>query len=221
MMHHPVRRATFLAAGGLALASAARAQSPQSFDPTPPGPDTPQPLPGERVIGRPDAPVSVIEFHSLTCGNCARFHTEVFPRIRAAYIDPGLVRFQMRDFPLDRLALDAAALVHCGGPQRYEALLGALYAGKEAWAHSQDARSWLRRTGMLAGIPGPRIESCWTDRGFTDPILVMRLQGEREFGVNATPSFVINGQLHRGVQDFERFAAVVRPLLPPGAAPRG
>ncbi len=60
-----------------------------------------------------------------------------------------------------------------------------------------------------------------TDRGFTDPILLMRLQGEREFRVDATPSFVINGQVHRGVQSFERFSALVRPLLPAGAVPRG
>jgi lipoprotein signal peptidase len=66
-----------------------RATAPQAFEPTAPGPDTPRPLPGERIIGRADAPVAVIEYHSLTCGNCANFHTMVFPRIRAAFIEPG------------------------------------------------------------------------------------------------------------------------------------
>lgn len=217
------RRTTLLALSAILAArtAAAQQQGAQQFEVTAPGPDTPRPLPGERIIGRADAPVSVIEFHSLTCGNCAQFHTEHFPRIKAAFIDPGLVRFQMRDFPLDRIALDAAALVHCGGLERYEAMISTLYAAKESWAHSQDPRGWLRRAGMLAGIPGPRIDTCWGDRGFTDPILAMRLQGEREFRVSATPSFIINGQLHRGVQSFERFSALVRPLLPPGAVPRG
>jgi len=199
----------------------AGAQALQALERTPPGPDTPRPLPGKRIIGRADAPVTVIEYHSLTCGYCANFHTTVFPRIRTAFIEPGPVRFVMRDFPLDRVALDAAAMVHCGGPERYEALISMLYTNKESWAHSQDARAWLRRTGTLAGIPAARIDACMTDRGFTDPIAVMRLQGEREFGIAATPSFVINGQVHRGVQSFERFSALVRPLLPPGVAPRG
>lgn len=202
-------------------ASRARSQPTQRWDPTAPGPDTPRPLPGERAIGRADAPVTVIEFHSLTCGNCARFHTEIFPRIKAAYIDPGLVRFLLRDFPLDRVALDAAAMVHCGGPERHEALLATLYSNKEAWAHSSDARAWLRRTGTLAGIPAARIEACWSDRGFTDPIVLSRLEATRDFNVNATPSFVIGGRLYPGVLPFERFAALIRPLLPPGAAPRG
>lgn len=201
--------------------STARSQAAQRWDPTAPGPDTPRPLPGERGIGRANAPVTVIEFHSLTCGNCARFHTEIFPRIKAAYIEPGLVRFLLRDFPLDRVALDAAAMVHCGGPERHEALLTMLYTNKEAWAHSPDARAWLRRTGTLAGIPADRIDACWNDRGFTDPIVLSRLEATRDFNVSATPSFIIGGRLYPGVLPFERFAELVRPLLPTGAAPRG
>lgn len=223
MKHLLPRRTALLGLTVATLAPPAVAQQAGQppFAVTAPGPDTPQPIAGERTIGRADAPVTVIEFHSLTCGNCARFHTEIFPRVRTAFIEPGLVRFVMRDFPLDRVAVDAAALVHCGGPERYEALLSTLYTAKESWAHSQDARTWLRRTGMLAGIPGPRIDACWSDRGFSDPIIASRLQAEQEFGINATPSFVIGGQVHRGVLTFERFSALVRPLLPPNAAPRG
>ncbi len=222
-MSQPTTRRAALAVGLSIPTAAAFAQAPgpQAFEVTAPGPDTPRPLPGERIIGRADAPVAVIEYHSLTCGNCANFHTTIFPRIRTTFIEPGLVKFVMRDFPLDRVALDAAAMVHCGGPERYEALISTLYANKESWAHSSDAHAWLRRVGTLAGIPAARIDACMTDRGFTDPIILMRLQGERESRVDATPSFVINGQLHRGVQSFERFSALVQPLLPPGIAPRG
>jgi protein-disulfide isomerase len=208
-------------AAAIAPAALAQSRAQPAFQVTPPGPDTPRPIPGERTIGRPDAPVAVIEYHSLTCGNCANFHTTVFPRIKAVFIEPGLVRFVLRDFPLDRTALDAAAMVHCAGTDRFEALLSALYTHKETWAHAQDPRAWLRRTGTLAGVPAARIEACWGDRGFTDPILAMRLGGEREFDISATLSFVINGQVHRGVQSFERFSALVQPLLPAGATPRG
>lgn len=212
------RRAALLVLPATLLAGTVTAQQGEV---TAPGPDTPRPLPGERAIGHADAPVTVIEFHSLTCGNCARFHTEIFPRIKAAYVNPGLVRFLLRDFPLDRVALDAAAMVHCAGPERYEVLLSTLYANKESWAHSADAKAWLRRAGMLAGISATRIEACWNDRGFLDPILQSRLQAEREFGVSATPTFAIGGQVHRGMLSFQQFGDLVRPLLPPGAAPRG
>jgi protein-disulfide isomerase len=190
--------------GTLALALPGAAQLP-----------TPQPLPGERMLGRADAPVTVIEFHSLTCGNCARFHTEVLPRIKAEFIDTGLVRMVLRDFPLDRTALDAAAMVHCAGPEKFEPMLGLLYTQKEAWAHAPDARVALRRYAALAGVPAARLEACWADRAFWEPIAQSRLNAEREFGINATPSFIIDGQVHRGVLEFDRFAALVRPLLPP------
>lgn len=62
--------------------------------------------------------MTVVEFHSLTCGNCARFHTEILPRIMREFVEPGLVRIVYRDFPLDRIAPDAAALAHCAGPER-------------------------------------------------------------------------------------------------------
>lgn len=221
MKNASVTRRTALVGAASVVAPAALAQQAAPFTVTPPGPDTPRPLPGERQIGRDDAPVTVIEFHSLTCGNCAAFHTQVFPRIKAEFIEPGLVRFLLRDYPLDRVALDAAAMVHCAGPERYEALLTTLYVNKETWAHAQDPRAWLRRTGALAGVPATRIEACWTDRGFLDPIVASRLEATREFRVEATPTFVIGGQVHRGVIPFERFAALIRPLLPGGAAPRG
>ncbi len=217
------RRTALLGITAAALASPAIAQQAGQppFAVTPPGPDTPRPLPAERMIGRAEAPVEVIEFHSLTCGNCANFHTQHFPRIKAAFVDPGLVRFVLRDYPLDRVALDAAALVHCGGPERFEPLLSTLYQNKESWAHSSDARAWLRRTGTLAGIPAARIEACWSDRGFTDLIVQSRLEATRSFNVEATPTFVIGGRVYPGVLTFERFSQIVRPLLPAGASPRG
>lgn len=177
----------------------------------------PAALPGERAIGRADAPVTVVEFHSLTCGNCARFHNDIFPRIKAEFIEPGLVRFLLRDFPLDRVALEAAAMIHCAGPERFEPLVTLVYAQKENWAHSPDPRAALRRFAALAGVAGERVEACWADPAFLRPILEMRQAAEREHGVNATPSFLINGRLHRGVLSFEQFSALVRPLLPPRA----
>lgn len=177
------------------------------------------PQPAERAIGRADAPVTVIEFHSLTCGNCARFHNDIFPRIKAEFIETGLVRFLLRDFPLDRAALDAAVMVHCAGPDRFAPLLSLVYAQKEDWAHAPEPRAILRRYAGLAALAAPQLDACWSDPAFARAVLQMRLDGEREHGVNATPSFLIGGRLHRGVLTFEQFAALVRPLLPAGRRP--
>ncbi len=176
-------------------------------------------MPGERTIGRVDAPVTVVEFHSLTCGNCARFHNDIFPRIKAEFIETGQVRFLLRDFPLDRAALDAAVMVHCAGPDRFEPLLSLVYAQKENWAHAPEPRAILRRYAGLAGLTAPQLDACWSDPAFARAVLQMRLDGEREHGVNATPSFLVGGRLHRGVLTFEQFAALVRPLLPAGRRP--
>lgn len=205
---NPSRRLALLAT---ALApSAALAQGAPPPVPLPP-------MPGERSIGRADAPVTVVEFHSLTCGNCARFHNDIFPRIKAEFVDTGLVRFVLRDFPLDNVALFAAATVHCAGPERFEAMVSLIYAQKENWAHSSDPRSFLRRYAALAGVGGERLDACWQSQDFLRAIAQSRLEGERDHGINATPSFLINGRVHRGVLTFDQFAALVRPLLPPAA----
>lgn len=196
------RTVTILAATAISPAWTARAQT------------SAPPLPGERSIGSPDAPVTVIEFHSLTCGNCARFHNDIFPRIKAEFVDTGLVRFVLRDFPLDRVALEAAVMIHCAGPERFEPLVSLVYAQKEAWAHSPDPRAALRRYAGLAGLGASALEACWSDPAFARAVVQMRLDAEREHGVSATPSFLIGGRLHRGVLTFEQFAQLVRPLLP-------
>lgn len=202
----PLHRRTALLGASLLLNAPASAQD--------------RPLPGERVIGRADAPVTVVEFHSMTCGNCARFHNDIFPRIKTEFIHPGLVRFILRDFPLDRVALEAAAMVHCAGPERFEPLISLVYQQKEAWAHAPHPRDHLRRFGQLAGVSGAQLDACWADPAFLRAILEMRLTAERDHGVSATPSFLIAGRVHRGVLTFEQFTALVRPLLPAGGRPR-
>jgi protein-disulfide isomerase len=206
------RRLAPLAAAAILVPGATLAQG------APPAPLPP--LPGERVVGRADAPVTVVEFHSLTCGGCARFHTEVFPRIKAEFVDTGLVRFVLRDFPLDGVALLAAAAAHCAGPERLEATLSLLYAQRGNWALAPDPPASLRRLAGLAGVGPEQLDRCWGSPEFLRPIGQSRLDAEREHGVDATPSFLIAGRVHRGLLSFDQFSALVRPLLPPPEARR-
>lgn len=197
-----------MAAGVFGTASLAKAQAPV-------------PKPTERPIGRPDAPVTVVEYHSLTCGNCAGFHRQIFPRIREAFIDPGLVRFVLRDFPLDGVAVEAATLAHCAGPQRYAEVVGTLYRDKERWAHAREPLVYLRQMAPLLGVPADRFEACRSDKAFVGEILRMAFDGRQKHQIRGTPSFVIDGRLHAGILSFERFQEIVRPLLPAIAARDG
>ena len=177
--------------------------------------------PAERSFGRLDAPVTVVEYYSLTCHHCATFHRKVLPQVTRAFVTPGLVHLVYRDSPIDRVTLDATALAHAAGSERHKAMLDVLFASQDRWAHASDPRAELGRFGALAGLTPVQIEACWNDRGFLDAILQMRLDGERLFKVSSTPSFVIADRLHPGSLSFERFSALVGPLLPPGTATSG
>src|SRR5215831_3460001 len=90
------------------------------------------PLP-EMAIGKPDAPVTIIEYSSLSCPHCAAFHKDVFPALKSEYIDSGKVRFVMREFPLNESALGGAVIARCLEPSRYFAFTGLLFAKQEDW----------------------------------------------------------------------------------------
>ena len=131
--------ATSLAAAlGLAvvLAGAVQAQAPVAET--------------EVALGAEDAPITVIEYASLTCPHCAAFHRETFPRLKSDYIDTGRVRYVFRDFPLDQLAFRAAILARCAGPKRYLSFVEVLLSQQESWSGHADPMLALK---LLAG-PG-------------------------------------------------------------------
>ena len=105
-----------------------------------PSPDElmkPGPL-GEAVQGKPDAPITLIEYASMTCSHCANFDTQVYPTLRSKYIDPGKVRYILREFPLDRLAAAGFMLARCAGDDKYFAMVDVLFKMQGQWAFVQD-----------------------------------------------------------------------------------
>ena len=108
--------------------------------------------PGDLALGDPDAPVTVIEFFSLTCPACRRFHMNIYNRLKPDYVDAGKVRFVARDFPLNAPALQAAVLAHCAGRDRYFAFVDVLFQTFDDWAGSGDStrRSWRRSASWAA-----------------------------------------------------------------------
>ena len=169
--------------------------------------------PQEQILGNPDAPVTIIEYASLTCPHCAQFHNEVLPELKERYIVPGKVRLIYRDFPLDQVALAAAALAHCAGPDRYFSMLDVLFETQSNWARADDPITALKRLGKLGGLTEQEMQACLTDEALTDGILQTRLEGQNEYDIGSTPTFVIDGKTYSGSRDVEEFSELLDPLL--------
>lgn len=167
----------------------------------------------EQVLGKADAPVTVVEYASLTCPHCAHFHKDVLPQLKARYIDAGKVKLVYRDFPLDQIALKAAVVAHCAGPERYFSFLNAMFSSQESWAYATDPVMALKQLARVGGLPEAEIDACLADRTMEDGVLRSRLDAQQQFKVNSTPSFVINGKLVSGVQSIDDLAKVIDPLL--------
>ena len=169
--------------------------------------------PQEQILGDPQAPVTIIEYASLTCPHCAQFHTEVLPELKERYIVPGKVRMIYRDFPLDQRALTAAALAHCAGPDRYFSFLDVLFQTQASWAQADDHVAALKRLGKLGGLSDEQMDACLADEELTDGILRIRLEGQNQHQIASTPTLVIDGKTYAGARDIEELGAVIDPLI--------
>ena len=178
----------------------------------------------ERGIGNPDAPVRVVEFFSLTCSHCAAFHKETFPRVKKELVETGAIRLVWRDFPLDQIALAAAAVARTLPAERYEGFIGALLSSQDRWAFTRgDPLVELARMAALAGMPKPQYDQVVADEALKRAILEQRMAAEKEFSVQATPSFSFQGgggqgggpvRNQSGNMPFERFRALVQEVKP-------
>ena len=169
--------------------------------------------PSEQAMGDPDAPVTLIEYASLTCPHCAQFHIEVLPDLKERYISAGKVRLIYRDFPLDQQALTAAALAHCAGPDRYFGFLDVLFETQSSWAQAEDYLGALKKIGKLGGMSDEQIDQCLADQELMDGILQTRLDGQKEHQVSSTPTLVVNGEVYPGSRSIEALSEVIDPLL--------
>ena len=160
-----------------------------------------------RIIGSADAPIHVAEYYSMTCGHCAAFHNNIFPKVKARLIDEGLVRFEMRPFPLDGLALRAHALARAVPEAKFFAMVKMLLAKHAVWVRASDPIAELQKLARLAGVTADDFNAIMRNRPLLEGIVAQRQVGVDRWGVSSTPSFVVNDDLLiSGNKSYEDFA---------------
>lgn len=172
----------------------------------------PGPLP-EMTKGDPDAPVTIVEYASMTCGHCANFHNDTWPVIEEKYVDTGQARLVMREFPFDPRAAAAFMLARCAPNDGYFPMIDVLFEQQGNWARAQNARAPLENIAKLAGFTQETFEACLTDQQLLNDVNAIRTRGAEEFGVNATPTFFINGSKYTGALSVEEMSAIIDQLL--------
>jgi protein-disulfide isomerase len=164
-----------------------------------------------RTFGDPAAKSTVMEFFSLTCTHCAAFARDTMPQIEKDLVAPGKVRFVYRDFPLDQVALTAAMVARYLPPDRYYRFVNALFANQDRWAFARGVNSTeeIWRMAALAGMGRPTFDQAVADTGLRDWILQQQQADRDHWKIDATPSFVVNGQKYSGEMNFDDFRKLV------------
>jgi protein-disulfide isomerase len=199
--------AAVLAGGGLELLHpGAHAQSIAEADLMKPGPL------GEASLGNDNAPVTIIEYASMTCPHCAHFALTTFPEIKEKYIDTGKVRFILREFPFDPVAAGAFMLARCAGKDKFFPMVDLLFRTQQSWAVEHPLPP-LVATVKQAGFTENSVKECLANQKVLDGIEWVRKRATDKFGVDSTPTFFINGQKYNGAMSFDEMAKLIDPLL--------
>ncbi|MQT13930.1 DsbA family protein [Rhizobiales bacterium Sp-1] len=164
---------------------------------------------GDRVLGKADAPVTIVEYASMTCPHCAAFHAETWPALKTQYIDTGKARFIFREFPLDPLAAAASMLARCAPEDKYYDMIDLFFDHQREWAYTDKPLDALQNMAKQAGFTQMSFEACLTNQKLLDGINAEKDQALSKFGVNSTPTFFVNGQKLVGEQTIESMGKAI------------
>jgi protein-disulfide isomerase len=165
----------------------------------------------EKVLGKEDAPVTIVEYASMTCPHCAHFHATTLPALKTKYIDTGRARLIFREFPFDPRAEAGFMLARCAD-DNYFPMVDVLFQQQQVWAAVENSKDALLQIAKLAGFTQQKFESCLTDQKLLEDIRSVRERGANEFTVDSTPTFFINGSRYKGAMTIDEMSAIIDSL---------
>ena len=166
--------------------------------------------------GNIDAKISIIVYESLTCGHCADFHKEVYPRLKKDFIDSDLVKIEFRSFPLDLAALNASKIAHCKNDGKTD-ILHFLYENQKKWVQGEtieDINKHLKKL-IVTNLPFDftEFESCLANKDIEDHVLNDRINGAKKFKINSTPTLIINDKKFDNPQNYKKLKKTLEKLI--------
>jgi len=164
-------------------------------------------------VGSPDAKVTVKVFSSLTCPHCADFHTKIFNNLKKDYIDKGLVKFEHHAFPLDLAALNAEVVVRCSSSndKKFE-LLEEIYNKQKFWAIGSDINKineLIKEVGLGFDLTEEKMNECLKDNNAQDEILNQRIEAQKKYKIESTPTIIVNEKKYDNKVDYKAFKKVI------------
>jgi len=168
---------------------------------------------GDKPLGAAEAPVTVVEYASMSCPHCGAFHRETFDAFRQKYVDTGRVRFIFREFPLDASAFAAAMAARCAPSGRYYDVIDAYFDRQADWLGAPNQYEAMFAIAEPFGFTKESFEACLSNQALFEGLNAERTRASQKFGVEATPTFFINGQKRPGALTLEDLDAAIEPLL--------
>ncbi len=148
----------------------------------------------ERILGQPKAPIELIEYASLTCPHCAKFHNGPWVKIKKEYVDTGKAKLIYRDFPTDQLALAASMIARCAPKTRYFGIVKIMFETQDNWRNSQNPRQALANIGRIAGMSLETVNQCINSKVAYESVMRLREEGSKKFNIDSTPTLKVNGE---------------------------
>ena len=167
----------------------------------------------ELSLGSPNAKVTVKVFSSLTCPHCANFHSAIFNNLKKEYIDKGLVKFEHHAFPLDEAALNAEVVVRCqtNNKKKFE-LLEEIYKKQKSWAIGSDINkinNLIKKIGLDFDLSEEKMDACLKNNSAQDEILNERIEAQKKYKIDSTPTVIVNGKKYSGKVDYKKFKKII------------